>query len=62
MLNHAMTIPYNLEISWQLSKINDYSCSHAIFGIQNTMYKNWETSVDAYTTEDYKKFEEEYNK
>lgn len=62
MLKHAMTIPYNLDISWQLSKINEYSVSHAIFGMQNTMYKNWETSVDAYTTEDYEKFAEEYNK
>lgn len=62
MIEHAMTIPYNLEISWQLSKINEYSRSNAIFGIQNYMYKDWETSVDAYTTEDYEKFAEEYNK
>ena len=34
-------------------KINDYSVSHAIYGMQNAKYKNWETSVDAYTTEDY---------
>ena len=62
MIEHAMTIPYNLEISWQLSKINEYSRSNAIFGIQNYMYKNWETSADAYTTEDYEKFAEEFNK
>ena len=62
MIEHAMTIPYNLEISWQLSKINEYSRSNAIFVIQNYMYKNWETSVDAYTTEDYEKFAEEFNK
>ena len=62
MLKHAMTIPYNLEISWQLSKINDYSVSHAIYGMQNAKYKDWETSVDAYTTEDYEKFAEEFNK
>ena len=62
MIEHAMTIPYNLEISWQLSKINEYSRSNAIFGIQNYMYKNWETSAEAYTTEDYEKFAEEFNK
>ena len=62
MLKHAMTIPYNLDISWQLSKINDYSVSHAIYGMQNAKYKDWETSVDAYTTEDYEKFAEEFNK
>ena len=62
MIEHAMTIPYSLEISWQLSKINEYSRSNAIFGIQNYMYKNWETSAEAYTTEDYEKFAEEFNK
>ena len=33
-----------------------------MFGIQNYMYKNWDTSVEAYTTEQYEKFEEDFNK
>ena len=32
------------------------------FGCQKEKMKNWRTSVDAYTTEDYEKFAEEFNK
>lgn len=62
MLQHALTIPAQLEVSWQLTHVNDYSRSNAMFGIQNYMYKNWETSVDAYTTEQTAKFAEDFNK
>lgn len=62
MLQHALSIPAQLEVSWQLTHVNDYSRSNAMFGIQNYMYKNWETSVDAYTTEQTAKFAEEFNK
>ena len=30
-------------------------------GIQNQKYKNWETSTDAYTAEDYAGFQETWN-
>lgn len=62
MLQHALSIPMNYEISWQLTKVNDYSKSNAMYGIQNYKYKNWETSVDAYTTEEYAKIVEEASK
>ena len=62
MLQHALTGPAQLEVSWQLTHVNDYSRSNAMFGIMNYKYKNWETSVDAYTTEQTAKFAEEYNK
>lgn len=62
MIQHALAIPVEYEVSWQLTKINDYSKMNAIYGIENYKYKNWETSVDAYTTEQYEKFAEEYNK
>lgn len=62
MLQHALTVPAQLEVSWQLTHVNDYSRSNAMFGIMNYKYKNWETSVDAYTTEQTAKFAEEYNK
>ncbi len=61
MLQHALSIPIYYEINWQLTHVNDYTKSNAMYGIQNYMYKNWETSVDAYTTEQYKAFEEEFN-
>ncbi len=62
MLEHALSVPMMYEVSWQLTRVNDYTRSNAMFGIQNYMYKNWETSVDAYTTEQYKTFAEEFSK
>ena len=53
MLEHALSIPMQYEVSWQLTKVNDYTKSNAMYGIHNYLYKNWETSVDAYTTEEY---------
>lgn len=62
MLEHALSLPVYYEVSWQLTHVNDYSKSNAMYGIQNYMYKNWETSVDAYTTEQYESIQEEYYK
>ncbi len=53
MLEHVLTIPASYSISWQLTKVNDYSRPNALYGIQNYLYKNWETSAEAYTTEEY---------
>lgn len=61
-LQNVLCLPHSYEISWQLTHINDYSRPNAAYGCQNYLYKNWETSVDAYTTEDYEKFAEEYQK
>lgn len=62
MLQHALSVPVVYDVSWQLTKVNDYTRSNAMFGIQNYMYKNWDTSVEAYTTEQYEKFAEDFNK
>ena len=51
MLDHALIVPAYFDISWELTRINDYSKINAMFGIQNNKYKNWETSTDAYTAE-----------
>ncbi|MDE7245808.1 MAG: hypothetical protein K2O18_17790 [Oscillospiraceae bacterium] len=56
LINHALTWPLNYENAWQLTKINDYTKINAPYGIQNYTYKNWETSTEAYTAEDYAKF------
>ena len=61
MLEHALTVPASFDVSWELTHINDYSKMNAIYGIQNTKYKNWETSTDAYTAEDYAAFLETWN-
>lgn len=55
-LENALSIPMYQKVSWQLTHINDYSRLYALCGAQNYKYKNWETSVDAYTTEDYEAF------
>lgn len=62
MLEHALSVPAQYEVSWQLTHVNDYTKTNAMFGIQNYMYKNWETSVDAYTTEQYETIKEEFYK
>jgi oligopeptide transport system substrate-binding protein len=56
MLNHALTIPCNYEVLWELTCINDYSKINSAYGIQNYRYVNWETNSDIYTTEDYTAF------
>ncbi|MDY4817118.1 MAG: ABC transporter substrate-binding protein [Lachnospiraceae bacterium] len=61
MLDHALIVPAYLDISWELTHVNDYSKINAMFGIQNNKYKNWETSTDGYTAEDYAEFEEIWN-
>ncbi len=61
MLDHALIVPAYFDISWELTRINDYSKINAMFGIQNNKYKNWETSTDAYTAEDYDAFLETWN-
>lgn len=56
MIQHAFSIPAHYDIRWELTHVNDYTKMNAMFGCQNFKYKNWETSVDAYTTEQYEEF------
>lgn len=60
-LEHALTIPFNYEVVWQLTKVNDYSKMEAMYGCQTYTYKNWETSTVPYTTADYEGFLAEFN-
>ena len=61
LLNHALSIPSNYENAWQLTHINDYSKMYALYGCQTYTYKNWETSTEPYTADDYARFIEAYN-
>ncbi len=61
LIKHALTIPNYYNVGWMLTKINPYSKMKAMFGIQNNKMKNWETSVDGYTSEEMAVFEETYN-
>lgn len=60
-LEHALTIPFNYEVVWQLTHVNDYSKMEAMYGCQTYTYKNWETSTEAYTTADYEGFLADFN-
>ena len=60
LIEHALVIPVYFNISWQLTKINDYSKKNAAYGIQNEKYVNWETSASGYTGADYEAFAAAY--
>ena len=59
-IDKAIVIPCYYEIFWELTHINDYSKINALYGIVNNKMINWETSVDAYTTEQYEAFKAAY--
>lgn len=58
-LENALSIPVYQKTSWQLTHINDYSRMYALCGAQEMKYKNMETSVEPYTTEQYEVFKAE---
>ena len=60
LIDHALVIPYYYSNALQMTKINDYSKTYAYFGCQNSVYKNWETSTEPYTAEDYAFFQAEF--
>ena len=59
-LENVLTCPANYEVSWTLTHANDYSKINAMYGICNYKYVDWETSEDAYTTEQYEEFAAAY--
>lgn len=61
MINNALVIPWSYRCYWTMTKINEYSKSYSGCGI-GWQFKNWETSTEPYTTEQYSKFVEEYYK
>lgn len=57
MIENVLSLPVYYKINWQLTHVNDYSKISAPFGIVcNYRYVNYETSKDAYTTEQYEAF------
>ena len=51
MLEHALVIPCNYEVGWELTKINNYSKVYSMYGMQAYRYVDWETNDTPYTTE-----------
>ena len=56
MLNHALVIPWSYSVTWQLTKVNNYSQIFSAYGVQGERYVNWETSTELYTAEQYAEF------
>ena len=50
-LGHALVIPCNYEVTWELTKINNYTKVYSMYGMQAYRYVDWETSTVPYTTE-----------
>ena len=60
-INHALIIPLRLiGMNWSLTKTNCYAQPYATYGVQRNMYKNWETSGEPYTTEEYTQFKADF--
>ena len=56
MLNSVLVCPCYFEVSWTLTHANEYSKINAMYGPCNYKAVNWETSEEAYTTEQYEEF------
>ncbi len=59
-LDKCLCCPSSYTISWALTHINEYSKVYAMYGGNNYKYLDWETSEDAYTTEQYEAFAAAY--
>ena len=59
LINHALVIPWSYRCYWTMTKINEYSKSYSGCGI-GWQFKNWETSTEPYTTEQYAQFVTDY--
>lgn len=60
MLENCLTMPAQYEVLLALTHVNDYSKINAMYGICNYKYVDWQTSEDAYTTEQYEEFAAAY--
>ena len=55
-LDENLIFPTVYDITWCLTHVNEYSKINAMYGPCNYKAVNWETSVEAYTTEQYDEF------
>ena len=60
-VQHALAIPCYIDISWQLTKVNDYTKIYAAYGMSTYRYENWETNDTPYTTAQYVDFKAAYD-
>lgn len=52
MIQHALVIPCNYDVSWELTCVNPYTKIYTAYGNQSERYVNWETNSEIYTTEE----------
>ena len=55
-IENNLTCPTVYDVSWCLTHANEYSKINAMYGPCNYKAVNWETSEEAYTTEQYEEF------
>ena len=55
-LDENLIFPTVYDITWCLTHVNEYSKINAMYGPCNCKAVNWETSEEAYTTEQYDEF------
>ena len=55
-LDENLIFPTVYDITWCLTHVNEYSKINAVYGPCNYKAVNWETSEEAYTTEQYEEF------
>ena len=51
MLDHALVIPCNYRVQWELTKINNYSKVYSMYGMQALRYVDWQAFDEMVTTE-----------
>lgn len=52
-IQHALTVPCNYEVAWELTCVNDFTKPNAAYGIFPYYYVDWETNSDIYTTAEW---------
>ena len=56
MLDHALVIPCNYRVQWELTKINNYSKVYSMYGMQALRYVDWQAFDEMVTTEQMASF------
>ena len=50
-LDHALAIPCNYEVLWELTKVDNFTKVYSMYGMQAYRYVDWNAYTDLLTTE-----------
>ena len=56
MLDHALVIPCNYRVQWELTDINNYSKVYSMYGMQSLRYVDWQAFDELITTDQMASF------